>query len=146
MKKNKKDEELKAAIIIIVLCCTIILTALFGLKRIELKHFEKKDMNIVKKVELASMALNQSSEESFVLGTGTRNGSLYYIAYEVNEDHSKSIYEMESNITKIYDVLDKGEVPFAEEIKDGYGYLKEVKLYIPKNIIQQEYDFSLSQA
>lgn len=130
---------MKIIIFIMLSCATIpVLDSLIQ------EASERGKVENIEKIELASIALDSDISGRFYLGCGRIEEKEYYIAYKILEDGAKMIYKMDAAKTKIYETLGEDETAYAEEIRDGYDFLKEIKLYIPKNTIKQEYNLSLN--
>lgn len=143
MKKIKIDYDMLYWAIKFTLLITMIIFMAFASG--ELIKGLKKTQSIenVERIELASIDVTSNIEGRFYLGSGRINEKEYYAAYKILTDGGKKLYKMDATITTIYENLEENEIAYAEEIRDGFGYLEEIKLYIPKNTIKQEYDFSI---
>ena len=144
--------ELIINVIIILLIVGLSIKPLINIRDAFIEEYQKsieaENAIITETVKLASLSLSSTIEgdyESiFTLGRGFINEKFYYYAYKINQDGSKSLYEMDAKITKIYDSLEKNELAHAEVIKNGHGTIKEIKLYVPVGTIQQEYNLELN--
>lgn len=67
------------------------------------------------------------------------------VCYKVREDGGKELVKFKAEDAIIYDILAADEMAYAEVSVNGYGYTKEVKLYVPKDTIQVNYDFNVGE-
>ena len=103
----------------------------------------KTDELTVETVQLRSVAYHNSLSGCFSLGFGTLNGHDYYVCYEVLEDDGIKLLKLDADKTVIYDTITDGEA-YAEIESNGWGIVQSIKLYVPTDTIQTEYDFSLN--
>lgn len=94
-------------------------------------------------VQLKSITYQNKMDGFFVLGTGKIAETDYYTCYEVLEDGGIQLINLEAKKTVIYSTLEDNEEAYAEMDIDGYGDTSQIRLYVPKNTIQSEYDFDL---
>lgn len=114
---------------IIILAMTIFLLLKIG---------EMDNSQETEKVELCSLEASNGTHGSFVLGCGSIQNETYYAGYKINSDGGKEHYKMPASQTVIYETLPEGGGAYAEVTKDGFGFIRKIKLYIPKNTIQKE--------
>jgi hypothetical protein len=105
---------------------------------------ESKDKVSVQTVNLRSINYQNVSEGVFILGSGKLDGQDYYTCYQVLDDGGLKLIKFEGEKTVIYETLTSGDA-YAEMSIDGWGDTKEVKLYVPQNTIQKEYDFRVGE-
>lgn len=96
----------------------------------------------VSTVDLRSINYQNVLEGSFTLGCGKLDGQDYYTCYQVLDDGGLKLVKFEAEKTVIYETLTSGNA-YAEISTDGWGYTKEIKLYVPQDTIQTEYDFGI---
>lgn len=96
----------------------------------------------VSTVDLRSINYQNVLEGSFTLGCGKLDGQDYYTCYQVLDDGGLKFVKFEAEKTVIYETLTSGNA-YAEISTDGWGYTKEIKLYVPQDTIQTEYDFGI---
>lgn len=143
MKKVEIDGDMVLAIIKLVLAIVMLICMFFAIVDFVKGLKNAQSVESVDRIELASIDVTSNIEGRFYLGSGRINEKEYYAAYKILTDGGKKLYKMDASVTTIYENLEENEMAYAEEIRDGFGYLKEIKLYIPKNTIKQEYDFSI---
>lgn len=137
-----KDKIGKIDKIVGVICYVGILLACFGVIYTSLFSENKfdKDKVSVSTVNLRSINYQNVSEGAFILGCGKLDGRDYYTCYQVLDDDGLKLIKFDAEITVIYETLTSSDA-YAEISVDGWGFTKEVKLYVPQNTIQKEYDF-----
>lgn len=96
----------------------------------------------VSTVDLQSINYQNVLEGSFTLGCGKLDGQDYYICYQVLDDGGLKLIKFKAEQTVIYETLTSGNA-YAEISTNGWGYTKEIKLYVPQGTIQTEYDFEI---
>lgn len=96
----------------------------------------------VSTVDLRSINYQNVLEGSFTLGCGKLDGQDYYTCYQVLDDGGLKLVKFDAEKTVIYETLTSGNA-YAEISTDGWGYTKEIKLYVPQDTIQTEYDFGI---
>lgn len=96
----------------------------------------------VSTVSLRSINYQNVLEGSFTLGCGKLGGQDYYTCYQVLDDGGLKLIKFEAEQTVIYETLTSGDA-YAEISVDGWGFTKEIKLYVPQDTIQTEYDFGV---
>ena len=96
----------------------------------------------VSTVDLRSINYQNVLEGSFTLGCGKLDGQDYYTCYQVLDDGGLKLVKFEAEKTVIYETLTSDNA-YAEISTDGWGYTKEIKLYVPQDTIQTEYDFGI---
>lgn len=102
------------------------------------------EVETVQTIELKSIDYMSQKEGHFSLGWGRVNEIDYYGCYEVLEDGGIKLRKLKSDITTIYQTLKENETAYAEITTSGWGAELAIKLYVPENTIQVNYDFSLS--
>lgn len=93
-------------------------------------------------VQLYSISTDKEYEGSFVLGSGSIDSQEYITAYRVTEDGGKKYFKMNRDKVTIYDTLNNDEQAYAMIKRASLG-IKEIKLYVPKNTIEKEFNLSL---
>lgn len=96
----------------------------------------------VSTVSLRSINYQNVLEGSFTLGCGKLDGQDYYTCYQVLDDGGLKLIKFKAEQTVIYETLTQGDA-YAEISVDGWGFTKEIKLYVPQDTIQTEYDFGV---
>jgi hypothetical protein len=96
-------------------------------------------------VYLKSVAYNSETTGNFALGFGSINNKEYYVCYEILSDGGIKLIKLEADKTTIYETLTDNEA-YAEISTNGWGSTTETKLYVPKDTIQTDYDFSVNSA
>lgn len=97
----------------------------------------------IKTETILSAKLDNETNGSFILGFGSFKNKEYYVVYKVNEDGGKQLTKYNVEDTTIYDNLSEGEQTYAEVTYNKNGTIIEVKLYLPKETIKENYDLSL---
>lgn len=100
--------------------------------------------NKVSIVKLRSIEYTSNSSGAFIIGIGQLKNREYYVAYALQEDGGKKLVKYRADITIIYETLNENDEVYAEVVYNGFGNIGEVKLYLPKNTIKEEYDLNLS--
>lgn len=118
----------------------------FGNMVVETKNAFANELNTetVQTVELKSIDYMSQVKGSFTLGFGRVNEIDYYGCYEVLEDGGIKLRKLRADTTIIYQTLKEGEPAYLEITTNGWGVETSIKLYVPENTIQVNYDFSLS--
>lgn len=98
---------------------------------------------IIVKSEIQSIVIDDSVTGTFVLGIGTVSNKQYYVAYEIQEDGGLKLIQLDAEKTTIYQTLSENETPYVECYCNGFYTIKEIKLYVPENTIQRNYDLDL---
>lgn len=93
-------------------------------------------------VQLYSISTDKEYEGSFVLGSGSIDSQEYITAYRITEDGGKKYFKMNRDKVTIYDTLNNDEQAYAMIKRASLG-IKEIKLYVPKNTIEKEFNLSL---
>lgn len=93
-------------------------------------------------VQLYSISTDKEYEGSFVLGSGSIDSQEYITAYRITEDGGKKYFKMNRDKVTIYDTLNNDEQAYAVIKRASLG-IKEIKLYVPKNTIEKEFNLSL---
>lgn len=152
MEDNKdKNKELKEKILLygglliaIIMLANIVYTSIIKpIEDIATSHQSQIAEVIITTNEIQSVVINESIKGTFVLGIGTVSDRRYYVAYEVQEDGGLRLVQLDAEITTIYQTLTENETPYVEYYSNGYNTIKEIKLYVPENTIQQNYDLDL---
>lgn len=73
------------------------------------------------------------------------NSESCYICYEILEDGGIKLLKLDASKTTIYETLSENEMAYAEIDINGFGKKKEIRLFLPKNTIQVEYNMSLGE-
>ena len=69
----------------------------------------------------------------------------YYVCYAVQKDGGLYLVKFPADETVIYETLEEGEQAYATFTQHNvWGNFTNVKLYVPKGIVQVEYDLSTS--
>lgn len=102
---------------------------------------EKAEQTITTTVTLKSATYQNATAGTFTLGFGTIKNSNYYVCYEELPDGGLKLIKFDAENTTIYETLDE-ETAYAEITEDGNGQQKGIKLYVPQNTIQQEYNLN----
>lgn len=148
MKDEKKNEhsdawELFRSImtgVIVLFVANCIVFAFYDFSRV-LSDVKKQGEEVtVSTVALRSINYQNVLEGSFLLGCGKLDGQDYYTCYQVLDDGGLKLIKFKSEQTVIYETLTSGDA-YAEISVDGWGFTKEIKLYVPQDTIQTEYDF-----
>ena len=128
-----------AIIILIFLLIVFMMTYYFDYEMKETTtefNYKLKDITTEKTNIVAADIINEISG-SVVNG----NEEQYYTVFKVLEDNSKKLFITPADITKIYDTLGLDiESPYMEVDTNGFGTVVEVRLYIPKDSIKENYD------
>lgn len=103
------------------------------------KGFSKET---TEEVQLYSISTDKEYEGSFVLGSGSIDSQEYITAYRITEDGGKKYFKMNRDKVTIYDTLNNDEQAYAVIKRASLG-IKEIKLYVPKNTIEKEFNLSL---
>ena len=146
--KKKLSDKIWLIIYYVMLSLAIIAVVVSGIYafsnfRSEISDVKSKtDELTVETVNLRSVAYQNSLSGRFNLGFGTLNGHDYYVCYEVLDDNGIKLLKLDANKTVIYDTITDGEA-YAEIESNGWGIVQSIKLYVPTDTIQTEYDFSL---
>lgn len=96
-------------------------------------------------IPLAAIETKSDIAGRFYLGHANIEETPYYYCYRVNKDSSKELYKMPMDKTKIYETLSPDKQAYAEETRNDLGTITDIKLYVPVNTIQEEYNLSLPQ-
>lgn len=94
-------------------------------------------------VQLKSVEYENALDGQFILGCGSVNSESCYICYEILEDGGIKLLKLNAAKTTIYETLSENEMAYAEIDVNGFGEKKEIRLFLPKNTIQVEYNMSL---
>jgi len=109
---------------------------------------QEKTANKIETINLTGIELDSNLTGVFGLGSGVLDNEYYYIAYQILENGGKKLFKMKAEYTTIFETLEENEQAYAE-VELVYflgGYItEEIRLYVPKNTIQKEYDFSLAK-
>lgn len=135
MNMNNKIDK----IVVIICYVGILLACVYFIYTASLSK-NKFDKVSVSTVNLRSINYQNVSEGAFILGCGKLDGRDYYTCYQVLDDDGLKLIKFDAEITVIYETLTSSDA-YAEISVDGWGFTKEVKLYVPQNTIQKEYDF-----
>lgn len=122
----------------------IVIWAVVGMFSDTSKVLEQGKQTEVHTVLLQSVAVTSQTEGGFFLGCGSVSGEEYYVCYEVLDDGGLKLKKIAAKNTIIYQSLEADEQAYAEITVDGWGVEKEIKLYVPKDTVQVEYDLSLT--
>lgn len=132
------DRDLVSALMGLVSLGTIIALIIAGFGQID-KELSKE---YTEEVKLYSISTDKEYEGSFVLGSGSIDSQEYITAYQITEDGGKKYFKMNRDKVTIYDTLNNDEQAYAVIKRASLG-IKEIKLYVPKNIIEKEINLSL---
>lgn len=133
---------------LVVLSFAITLLIWFVIDGMELFRniYNSKNVNY-NKYPIASVCYDEDIEGEnfrFVLGKGSVSEKGYYVVYQILDDGGKKLLKLDVEKTIIYDILEVGDTPYVElGERDIYGDYLNIRLYVPKGTIQQEYDLSL---
>lgn len=147
--ENKKDWYniiFTAVIVLCIVACVAFVGFMIydGISKTK-ETMSKADEITTSTVELVSIQYQNEQTGSFYLGFGNVSDTDYYVCYKVREDGGKELVKFKVEDTIIYDILAADEMAYAEVSVNGYGYTKEVKLYVPKDTIQVNYDFNVGE-
>lgn len=118
----------------------IIVVLMFGIKTGIKDYKEKKDQKTEETVELYNINILTEPNGDFFLGCGNINGVQYYTAYKKADNGGYELYKMRTDRTVIYPELEKNETAYAIITKNGFDTIKEIKLYVPRNMVYKEYN------
>lgn len=156
-EKNYDKVEMACWVIVgfifVVLFTILIKTGIDDTKTFkeEMERIELEEQRIeTRVVQLYSINLNNQTEGEmkgkFILGSGSvkekTEEKYYYVAYQILDNGGKILFKMPADVTIIFDILESDASAYAEVDENALG-IQEVRLFIPENTIQQEYDFSL---
>lgn len=106
------------------------------------KYFiDEIEKNSVETVTLRSISYQNVEKGNFALGCSTIRGKNYYVCYQVCEDGGLKLLQVNAAMTVIYETLNADDTPYAVIERDAWEIIREVKLYVPENIIYESYDF-----
>ena len=116
----------------------IVAALIWGIVQVNKEFFKET----TEEVQLYSISTDKEYEGSFVLGSGNIDSQEYITAYRVTEDGGKKYFKMNRDKVTIYDTLNNDEQAYAMIKRASLG-IKEIKLYVPKNTIEKEFNLSL---
>lgn len=93
-------------------------------------------------VRLKSINYKNETEDSFSLGYGIEGEIRYYVCYAPFGSSHVKLLKLEAEITTIHNTLPENKEAYVEIDSDIWGNRKAIRLYLPKNTIQVDYDFS----
>lgn len=145
LKHTEKNTELSKNIRYIRLLCMMFacnmmiyfLVKMIGFTFDTLKDTYETERKIV---EIQSVDLRTTNNGEFALGFGYIDDDEYYYVYQITDDSGKKLEKYKANYVTIYDNLEEGKQPYID-ITD----LGNIKMYLPKNIIKEEYDVNINQ-
>ena len=129
----------------IVICVALCVTFIWGGVKVYKLLNSAENETYTNVVHVAAIKTKNDIEGHIYLRAGSVKEESYYYCYKVNDDGSKELYKIKMDTTKVYETLKQNDQPYVEEIRDGLGFLKENKLYVPQNTIKEEYDLSLPE-
>ena len=113
-------------ILFVVLLC-------FCIDKLVIKTVNDKEI-----VEIYSVDLEANGKGNFVLGCGSCDDEQYYFVYQATDDGGKKLQKYYYDDVTIYDNLEADEQPYMD-----ITYSWDVKMYLPKDSIIQNYDVNL---
>lgn len=93
-------------------------------------------------IQLRSIDYQNNVQGRFALGCGNVNETEYYVCYQEIDDGGLSLTKFEAEKTIIYETLTSNNA-YAEVSINGFGEIKKVKLYVPEDTVQMEYDLGI---
>lgn len=106
---------------------------------------EQGEKTVSYTVNLRSINYASDVQGRFVLGCGRVGEVDYYVCYEELEDGGITLLKLDVDETIIYETLEAGEKAYAEIVKNGWGLIESIKLYVPEGTVQVQYDLSLDE-
>lgn len=106
------------------------------------KSGEQEQKNWIKEnqhIPIQSVNIGNENSGRFILGIGWSGDEQYYYVYQINEDGGKQLKKYDASGVVIYDDLDENEEPYLD--RSGY----QVKMYLPKDTIKEEYDVDIKK-
>lgn len=140
--KKEQIKEIAWNSLIGVLILSVILFVAYFINKDVTEVIKKADESTVTTVSLRSIDYSNEVKGVFALGSGGVHGVDYYVCYEVLEDKGIKLTKFDANKTVIYETLAENEMAYATVKKDGYGNVIDIKMYVPQNTIQVEYNFN----
>lgn len=89
---------------------------------------------------LQGIAYQEQSTGSFALGFGSIKNKSYYVCYQILDDGGLNLLRLPADKTVRYEILDADDEAYAEISKNGLGEYMSIKLYVPKDTAQVDYD------
>lgn len=91
-------------------------------------------------VNIQSVNLQSERDGKFILGLGWEGDEKAYYVYQITDDGGKKLTKYSAEDVTIYDNLDNGEQPYMD-ITNRY----DIKMYLPKGTITEEYDVDVGK-
>lgn len=144
-KKEERDNKIFNGVLIGLFVIGILLTIVAVVQGfIDIgKQIDDANKVTTETVHLKSINYSSVVDGSFFLGCGSIGTDSYYVCYEILEDGGVTLIKLDANKTIIYEKLAEDETAYAEISQNGWGEIKGIKLYLPQNTIQVDYDLAL---
>lgn len=125
------------AVLILILVFLIFALILFIVKMPKELNVEQSEPIIV---NIQSVDIQSERDGGFILALGWEGDEKAYYVYQITDDGGKKLTKYSAEDVTIYDNLDNGEQPYMD-ITNRY----DIKMYLPKGTITEEYDVDVGK-